>query len=155
MLALENQPGVRTNFIAHEHFFGGGSVSESLRPKARQDYYENFITSDYGLAVRGFGNFSFRFYEIMAAGRIPVLIDTDCVLPYDFIHDYREFCVIVPESEIDRVGDYVLRFHARFSPDDFRDLQIRIRRFWEEWLSPKGFYRNVPLHLDATVVTRR
>lgn len=148
MMALEAHPGLRTDFIVRNKVFGDMVVDEAMKAKVRREYYDNLVGSDYVLSVRGFSNYSFRFFEAMSVGRIPVLIDTDCVLPYDFLHDYRESCVIVPEGEIDRVGDHVLRFHGRLSPEDFRELQRRIRRFWEEWLSPEGFFRHVPLHLD-------
>ncbi len=155
MAALEAHPGVRTAFIVRDRFFGGGGDDPEVKARVRREYYDNLVGSDYVLAARGFSNFSFRFFEAMSVGRIPVLIDTDCVLPYDFLHDYRELCVVVPEAEIDRVGDHILRFHARFSPGGYRDLQARIRAFWEEWLSPEGFFRKVPLHLGPEAGSAR
>ena len=147
MEAIAADPGLRANFIVRDGFFGGATRDPTLEAKVRREYFDNFLGSDYALAVRGFGNFSFRFFEAMSVGRIPVLIDTECILPYDFLHDYRDLCVIVPEGEVGRVGEHIRRFHDGLSDGDFRDLQARIRKFWEDWLSPVGFFRNVPLHL--------
>lgn len=146
--ALGAHPGVETRFIVRDQYFGGGMTDSASAERVRREYVDNLVNSDYALSARGYGNYSFRFYEALSVGRIPVLIDTDCVLPYDFLHDYREFCVIVPEGDVDRAGDHVRRFHDRLSPEAFRELQLRIRRFWLEWLSPLMYFRNFPRHLE-------
>jgi hypothetical protein len=148
MDAIEAHPGLRTNFIVRDQFFGGTNLDAAAGERVRREYVDNLVDCDYALSARGYGNYSFRFYEALSIGRIPVLIDTDCVLPFDFLHDYREFCVIVPEGDVDRVGDHILRFHDRLSPGAFRELQARIRRFWMEWLSPYMYFRHFPSHLE-------
>jgi len=147
MDALAGSGEVRTNFLKRSSYYGGDVGDPSLHDRARREYTENTLGSDYVLCVRGYGNFSFRFFETMSLGRIPVLIDTDCVLPFDDLFDYREFCVVVPEARIGRVAEEVARFHARLTPEGFRGLQARNRRFWEEWLSPEGFFRNAGRYL--------
>ena len=54
--------------------------------------------------------------------------------------------MIVPESRLGRIGEYVMQFHNRFSHEEFRELQLRIRNFWTDWLSPEGFFRNIHRH---------
>ena len=146
--ALGAHPGLRTDFIVRDQYFGGAKLDAEAGKRVRREYVDNLVNCDYALSARGYGNYSFRFFEALSVGRIPVLIDTDCVLPYDFLHDYREFCVIVPEDDVDRVGDHVRRFHDRLSPGAFRELQVRIRQFWLDWLSPHMYFRNFPRHLE-------
>ena len=146
MRALEQCPDVATRFITRDHYSGHAAAGSSDMTGLRREYLENLIGSDYVLCVRGWGNFSFRFYETMSVGRVPILIDTDCVLPYGFLHDYREHCVIVPESQLGRIGEYVMRFHNRYSNEEFRELQLRIRKFWSDWLSPEGYFKNIHHH---------
>ena len=149
MLALEASGLVRTEFIVRSQFFGGAveqPMDAEARARIRSDFVSNLVDNDYALSARGYGNFSFRFFEAMSVGRIPLLIDTDCVLPYEFLHDYRSLCVIVPEDEIRGIGRAVAGFHGRFSAGEYLDLQRRIREFWVEWLSPEGFFRHLPLH---------
>ncbi len=155
MLALSACPRVRTQFVARSQYFGGAVENEQVKARVRREYVDNLVSSDYALSARGYGNFSFRFFETMSVGRSPVLIDTECVLPYDFIHDYRDYCVIVPERGIDQIGGAVADFHVRLTREGYVDLQRRIREFWLEWLSPEGFFRNLPAHWRERVPGRR
>lgn len=60
--------------------------------------------SDYVLCARG-GDFSYRLYETLSYGRIPVFVDTDCVLPYDSEIKWKDYCVWVDEKEVNRIGE--------------------------------------------------
>lgn len=146
MDALSRCPAVRTRFIARSDCFLGAVDTPEAIARMRREYIENLIDSDYALCARGYGNFSFRFFEAMSVGRIPALVNTECVLPYDFMHDYQEYCVTVPECRLRELGLAVSEFHARLSPECYLDRQQKIREFWVRWLSPEGFFRNLPLH---------
>jgi Exostosin family len=150
MLALDQYSGLKTQFIVRKDYFGGTPGLETwdktAMTKVRTEYVQNLVDNDYALSARGYGNFSFRFFEAMSVGRIPLLIDTECVLPYSSLVDYREFCVIVPENQIFSTGAAVAEFHAGLSAEGFVDLQRQIRNFWNEWLSPESFYRNLSLN---------
>ena len=80
------------------------------------------------LCARGRGNFSYRLYETLCSGRIPVFIDTDCVLPFEDVIDWRSLCVWVPEAEVDQVAERVADFHARLSPVELPELQVAVRQ---------------------------
>jgi hypothetical protein len=137
---------IRSNLIIRKRFYG--EINEQDRAKHQQEYIENMITSDYVLCIRGAGNFSYRLYETLACGRIPVFINTDCVLPYDFIIDWKQYCVWIEEDEIDQIDQKVREFHDRLSPQEFIDLQKKCRQLWEEYLSPHGFFANFYRHFD-------
>ncbi len=152
---LQKSKLVETNFIFRESFWGGAANPgqsnywdfEKLK-KVRIEYVQNMVDSDYVLCVRGGGNWSFRLYEALSCGRIPVFVDTDCVLPYDFIIDWRQYCVWVPERELNRIDQIVADFHASLSPDDFVTLQQCCYQFWRERLSPEGFATHFHQHFQ-------
>ena len=149
---LSRSPQVETNFTVRDRFQGGalqsdGSVDLSVLQKVRHEFVQNMVESDYILCVRGGGNYSYRLYETLSCGRIPVFIDTDCVLPYDFFLDWKKYCVWVDETELPRIADIVADFHDDLSPQDFVNLQLRCRKLWEKWLSPQGFFANFHRHL--------
>lgn len=149
--ALSKSPLIETNFIIRNHFLGGallpnGRVDLALFEKIRQEFVQNMVESDYILCVRGGGNYSYRLYETLCCGRIPVFIDTDCVLPYDFDVNWKKYCVWVEESELSLIAEKVAEFHSNLSPQDFVDLQYGCRRLWEQWLSPEGFFANFYRH---------
>lgn len=103
-------------------------------------FINNILTSDYTLCVRGNGNYSYRFYETISAGRIPLFVNTDCVLPFEDIIDWRKICVWVEEDEIDRIDQVLLDFHNDLSNDDFEELQFKIRSVWDTWIKPEAYF---------------
>lgn len=141
--ALERSSRVEANFLLRDQYFGGGLNDGTALAQVRQAYLDNIVHSDYTLCLRGYGNFSFRFYEVMSLGRVPLLIDTDCDLPLSFLHDYGRYCVVVPERDLRRADEYVAAFHEGLTDAAFVELQREVRCFWERWLSPEGFFRCV------------
>jgi hypothetical protein len=159
--ALARSEDVETNFLIRSEKTNarGGRwkrppVGVDVEPDSQVEYLENTLESDYVLCSRGFGNFSYRLYETLASGRIPVLVDTACVLPLDFAIDWDRYCVRVPEAEVRHIGARVAEFHAGLTPEGFRDLEIACRRLWEERLSPEGFFANLYRHFDRIVGER-
>ena len=73
-----------TNIVLRPSFYGGAAGGDpDAQLQARTGYVENLVASDYVLCARGAGNFSYRLYETLSCGRIPVFVDTDCVLPHE------------------------------------------------------------------------
>lgn len=135
--ALEKCGRVRTNFLLRRGFMGGCGMAERL------EYVENLVQSDYALVARGAGNFSYRLYEALSCGRIPVVIDTDCVFPCDHIIDWKQYCVWVDQTEVSKIGERVADFHHSLSADGFEELQRRIRALYEQRICPTGFFSNL------------
>jgi Exostosin family len=147
---LRRTKGMRTNFLVRKEFVGGavqnGRTDARKMERVRGEYVRNMIDSDYVLCARGAGNFSYRLYETLSCGRIPVFVDTDCVLPYDFMIEWRDYVVWVEEARLDEIGELVLEFHERLSDNEFVELQRECRRVWERFLRPEGFFENLPRH---------
>jgi hypothetical protein len=151
VLAQSSQ--VKCNFVIRTAFMGGvassrGGQSLNELHNVRRDYVANMVESDYVLCARGAGNFSYRLYETLCCGRIPVFIDTDCVLPYDFEIDWKQYCVWVDGTEVSRVAERVSAFHDQLSDREFSQLQQQCRQLWLDYLSPQGFFKNFHKHLQ-------
>ena len=116
--------------------------TEKLTISQREQFVENMLSSDYILCTRGGGNFSYRLYETLSCGRIPVLINTDCELPFEDWIDWKRYCVWVEEEDLPHLEKRICEFHDRLSPQQFQELQIQCRTLWLEWLSPQGFFAN-------------
>jgi Exostosin family len=115
----------------------------------RREYLDNLLGSAYALCVRGRGNYSLRFYEALCCARIPVFINTDCVLPLEDRIPWKEYCVWIEESDISHIDDILADFHARISNTRFSELQLACRKLWLDYLSPEGFMR----HLSSSLVS--
>jgi len=62
------------------------------------------INSKFALAPRGYGRSSFRFFEILQLGTIPIYIYDDIEwLPYKEFINYSEFCISIHESQFDKL----------------------------------------------------
>lgn len=67
-------------------------------------YNEILNRSIFALAPRGYGYTSFRIYEALLAGCIPIYIwDDKKVLPYTDVLDWNSISIIVNSSEIDQI----------------------------------------------------
>lgn len=155
---LQRTRGLQTNFIVRKDFVGGavrdGGLDAKTLQQVRREYVGNMLDSDYVLCARGAGNFSYRLYETLSCGRIPVFVDTDCVLPYDFMIEWPEYGVWIDEAAVNDVGHSVLEFHERLNEREFEDLQRECRRFWERYLRPEGFFENLHEHLNVVEPAR-
>jgi len=148
---LSKSPLVETNFLIREQFLGGallpsGEIDFAAMQLVRSEFEQNMVESDYILCARGAGNFSYRLYETLSCGRIPVFVDTDCVLPYQTEIDWESYCVWVSAKDIKHIGEKVAEFHESLSEQMFANLQQECRRLWESYLSPEGFFQNFYKH---------
>jgi len=134
---FERDGRIAANFNRRSAFRAGAKTPEDQRQKTTE-FYKNMMESDYVLCVRGGGNFSKRFYETLAMGRIPVFINTDCVLPFDNIIDWKKFVVWVEQSEIKHIADKLVEFHKSITNDEFKAMQRSCRELWEKHLNREG-----------------
>lgn len=134
--ALASSQLVTTDFVLRDSYFG--FMSQEDRVRNRIEYVEHLMRNDYILCPRGAGNFSFRLFETMASGRIPILIDTDLVMPFADRIPWHEIAVWVPLKDIDHVDTYVNNFHKKLGAERHLRLQSYLREFFREYISRDG-----------------
>ena len=115
--------------------------------RVRKEFYKNIENTDYTLCIRGTGNFSARFYETLALGRIPIFINTDCMLPFNDVIDWKKHVIWIEQREISEIATKIRNFHNGLTQDSFISLQIKNRKLWEEYFSFPGFIKNLTSHL--------
>ncbi len=133
---------VKTNFIFRKKY-RAGVKTEKERIKTTIEFFENIKKNQYTFCIRGGGNFSIRLYETLAMGRIPIQINTNCVLPLQNEIEWEKHCIIVYEKEISKLEDKLLKFHSKFSNEEFIELQKSNRKFWEENLTRVGYFKKI------------
>jgi hypothetical protein len=137
---LEKSTLICTNFILRKKY-RAGVVDNKDSHSSTYEFYNNLKDSEYVVCVRGAGNFSVRFYEALAMGRIPVFINTDCPLPLTNHMDWKKHVVWIEYNERHRVAEKTKEFHAALSQQDFIDLQLSNRALWENSLTLNGFFK--------------
>ncbi len=105
----------------------------------KQDYLNSLAQNPYILCVAGWGNYSYRFYETLREGRIPVFIDTECLLPCTDIIDWKSLIVWVPERKTNYIARTITSFHNNILPAVFKERQEILRNIYEQYLTKKGF----------------
>jgi hypothetical protein len=77
-----------------------------------------------------------------------VFFNTDCVLPYESLIKWRDYCVWVEGDDMGQTAQAILRHYASHTPESFVALQRRCRQLWLDYLSLDGFFRNFHRHAD-------
>jgi len=80
-------------------------------------YARHMGDATYVLCPRGAENYSYRLYEALKFGRVPVLIDTEMVLPEGVPWD--ELIVRVPYSRLSEIGEIVSRDYEHRTSTEF------------------------------------
>lgn len=137
---ISSNNSILSDFIIRQSFWGKDEVSAAT---AVSDFNSNVERNLFGFTCRGTGNFSYRFYQILSMGRIPLLLNTDCVLPYDELMDYKKHCVIVDERDILNIDSILEEFFNSKTKTELYEMQLSNRKLYKERLSPLGFVKNI------------
>ena len=92
------------------------------------------------MAPKGDGNYSNRLYEALSHGRIPVLLDTECVLPLEGSIDYSAILVRVPMEEVRQTPQLIAKWYEALSPEDWVVRQHKAREVFETRLRFDSFF---------------
>ncbi len=145
--ALEQAPDLETVFILrsvrsnHDDRDGYKPVDDSMTvDQYTHQYFDNIVQGDYVLSVRGLGNYSVRFYEALACGRIPLFINTDNVLPDIGLASWASCVVEVDSADIGKVGSLLKSRHDATDPNDFIGRQQAARQLWEHHLEMSAYF---------------
>ncbi len=99
--------------------------------KENRNYQNHMMQNTYILCPRGYENFSIRFYETLAYGRIPVLIDTDMMLPPNV--NWDELCVRVPYENIGELEKIIRNDYDTKTESDFIERQEKALKVVEDF----------------------
>lgn len=123
--------------------YRAGASSDADRERTQSEFDDNLRSSTYALCVRGTGNFSARFYEALSFGRVPLFVNTNCVLPLEDLIDWRSRSVWIEANDVDKIGDRLVRAHPEVLNDPDRSA-AELRRLWVSHLTSDGFFSHLP-----------
>jgi hypothetical protein len=102
----------------------------------RRHFHETLLRSKFVLCPRGKGTSSIRLYEVLAAGRVPVIVADDWAAPEG--PEWGTFAIRWPE---DRVAELPDELAAR--EPEFEQRAAAARRAYEEWFAPERAFDRV------------
>lgn len=138
---ISQQDKINCDFKVRHKFAGHLTLDERI--SNRQEFVNSLNSTHYVLTPRGNGNFSYRFYEVLSARRIPVLIDTFCSLPLENKIDWDKFIVRVKTEDINNIGSIILNHYNKYTNDEFIKLLNEVRDMYDTYLTPIAYYSNL------------
>ena len=112
-------------------------------------FYESILNSRFVLCPRGAGLSSYRIFEALASGRIPVIIADRIQLPLQNVFPWHEFSIAVPESDIENTHQYITQWCGTHSVSRCARLAAKV---WRGYFDPPGL--GLKRFLDASLVGR-
>lgn len=134
---LKKEKNIKFNFIKREK---GLWIYE--KKNNRKEYIDNMIKSDFPLVIRWFWNFSFRLSEVMSLWKIPLFIDTDCKLPFNYEVDYKELFIRVPYKDINKIYEY-MDIYINKNENKIIEIQKKIREIYEKYYTLTWYYSSI------------
>ena len=96
--------------------------------------------SCFTLCPRGYGKTSFRLYEAMQLGSVPVYISDDHWLPFQKYVDWEEFCVIIKEKDIERIPEILM---DRFNTGRYKSMAIAAKGVYDQHFCYEATLKNI------------
>lgn len=113
--------------------------SPSVSENKLRIHIDSLRRSEFALCPRGYGNTSFRMYEAMQLGAVPVYISDDFCLPWSDEIDWNDLVVLIKREDISKV-DKVL---TNFSYDRLLGMREYATEIYEDYFSLSGTYNNI------------
>jgi hypothetical protein len=112
-------------------------------PTVNKNEFETFINlasySVFCLCPRGYGLNSFRLYEAMQLGCIPVVVTDKFYLPWADELNWNDFAVLIDESQLPDTVD-ILR---SYSTDKIESMRQKIKEVYPKYFTLDGMYNNI------------
>jgi hypothetical protein len=106
--------------------------------KVSEDKLNHFINttskSKFALCPRGYGKSSFRLYETMQLGTVPVYVSDDHYLPWTDELDWNEFCVLVKQKDIGDLKNILLNI----STEKYDRMLNKIKQIYNDYFTLEG-----------------
>ena len=107
-------------------------------------FVDKTLRSRFCLAPRGYGKSSFRMYEAMRLGSIPVYVSNEHYTPFSDVIDWSEFCVLISEFQIPEIYD-ILR---SYTDEDVSRMQCRMKEVYQDYFTMNSVCLNIKRILE-------
>ena len=114
--------------------FFGATTEEVARQKQR--YAQTLRRSKFVLCPVGSGPSSFRLFETLAAGRVPVIVSDEWMAPAGPV--WEECSLSIPERKVCDIPAIVASHESRFP-----EMARAARKAWEDWFAPDVLFHRM------------
>jgi hypothetical protein len=155
---FENSNKVQSNFDLKKEFWGGKPGDQELI----DNFKNNILNSHFTICNRGRGNFAIRFYQVLSLGRIPILVDSDMIFPFDDEINWNN--LIIKSNNESKLLKDVLNFWGLKSNEEVVQLQLDCKKVHENYFTQSSYSdnllafltqkRNEPLNVELNLFTK-
>lgn len=132
---LLSQWGNDENFIfaMQEHWM-------EVIPKKNLSLFKALTSkSKFTLCPRGYGKTSFRLYECMQLGSVPVYVSDSHYLPWTDKLDWSEFCVLIKPDQINDLKEIL----SSYSDKQIEKMVQTAHKLYDEYFSMEGMCKQI------------
>jgi hypothetical protein len=129
-----NQIEYKKNIIIRHGYWFHWATNEKDLLKSKIEYNRNLMENKYILCYKGNGNYSWRFYEALMFGKIPILIDSDTELPFNNLIKWDDHIIHISKQDIKKLDDIIKNTNID---------QKENRNLWLKYFSCDGFIKNM------------
>jgi hypothetical protein len=132
---------VLQNLYSHmsDYYFSQQAWTPSVAGDRLNHFIDIASRSKFTLCPRGYGNTSFRMYEAMQLGSVPVYVSDDHNLPWSDELNWNDFCVIVNFNNLQNI-DTILK---SINEERYHKMLENISNIYENYFTLDGMYTNI------------
>lgn len=149
---FEKDPRFQSDFILRNQY-KGGAISPAQKIQVENDFYQNIHQNLFTICLRGMGNYSVRFYQTLAMGRIPVLVDTDEQIAFNDFIGLDKIIPVIPFQHRDSSPDLLFNYFNSKSKDELISIQQFCRNTWLEYYQKEGLIKYIAKSLRQKALT--
>lgn len=132
--------GVKCSFSLYNDFTGYLKADDPELARRRVEFRRSMRESKICLCPESIpGVFPYRYFEAMSAGRIPLLVGSDFVFPFNDEIDYKAFTVFCSRADAAKAGEIAEQFLSSHSDADVIEMGRLARQAWVWWLDGRNW----------------
>jgi len=118
-------------------------LGKNWSPNVTENNLENFIRitqqSYFALCPRGYGLNSFRLYEVLQLGVVPIIISDDFYLPWSDEIDWNSFSILINENEINNIENIINKIDNK----KYNELVSNGNKLYYKYFTLQSIYDNI------------
>lgn len=141
---MEADPDLTTNFIIRDRYI------MKLKQRQKKDFVRNMNNNLFTFCMRGAGNFSVRFYETLMMGRIPIVVKTDSIFPFEDKIDYKKVGIFIEESDLENeksLCKIIIDYFNEKTKDELLEIQKSNRNLYLKYFHKKTIWEQMFLNI--------
>lgn len=131
---FNSNKNVKTNFIIRNQFWGGSPHDKNLV----DEFQNNMIETHFNICNRGAGNFSMRFYQTLSCGRIPILLNTDILLPFEEEINWNDI-IVIGNTEEELINNLLHYWNTK----NIVEMQIKCKEIYDTYFLNSIFFDKI------------